>query len=55
MPEAQIFVAKLVEASYIASLIIAKQIKPYTIGETIVMPCALKMARIVLDKKIKKS
>ena len=47
----------LVEASYTASLIIAKQIKPYIISETLDKPCALKMARIVLgqenEKKLK--
>ena len=37
---------------------IAKECKPYTIGETLVKPCATEMARIVLgresEKKIKK-
>ena len=41
----------LVEASYAASLIIAKQIKRYTIGETLVKPCALEIARIVLGQE----
>ena len=41
----------LVEASYAASLIIAKQIKPYTIG---VKPCASEMARIVLGQENEK-
>ena len=36
----------LVEASYAPSLIIAKQNKPYTIGETLVKPCALEVARL---------
>ena len=40
----------LVEASYAASLIIAKQIKPYQyiIGETLINSWALEMARLVL-------
>ena len=44
----------LVEASYAASLIIAKQIKRYTIGGTLVKPCALEMARIVLGQESEK-
>ena len=44
----------LVEASYAAILIIAKQIKPYTIGETLVKPCALEMAKIALGQKSEK-
>ena len=44
----------LVEDSYVASVIIAKQIKPYTIGETLVKPCALEMARSVLGQKSEK-
>ena len=44
----------LVEASYAASLIIAKQIKPYTIAGTLVKPCALEMARMVLGQESKK-
>ena len=47
----------LVEASYVVSFMIAKECKPYTIGETLVKPCATKMARIVLghesEKKLK--
>ena len=44
----------LVEASYAASLIIAKQIKPFTIGETLVKPYALEMARLVLGQESEK-
>ena len=44
----------LVEASCKANLIIAKQIKLYTIGETLVKPCALEMARIILGQESEK-
>ena len=44
----------LVEASYAASLIIEKQIKPYTIGDTLIKPYALEMARIVLGQESEK-
>ena len=43
----------LVEASHAASLIIAKQVKLY-IGEILVKPCALEMARIVLGQESEK-
>ena len=47
----------LVEASYVVSFMIAKECKPYTIGETLIKPCATEMARIVLgpesEKKLK--
>ena len=41
----------IVEASYAVSFIIAMQYKPYTIGETLIKPCASKMARIVLGEE----
>ena len=41
----------IVEASYIVNFMIAKQCKPYTIGETLMKPCASKMARIVLGEE----
>ena len=44
----------LVEASNAASLIIAKQIKPYSIDETLAKPCALEMARLVLGQESEK-
>ena len=47
----------LVEALYVVSFMIAKECKPYTIGETLIKPCATEMARIVLgpesEKKLK--
>ena len=45
----------LVEASYAVSLIITKlKIKLYSIGVTLVKPCALEMDRIVLGQKSEK-
>ena len=41
----------IVEASYVVSFMIAKQYKPYTIGEILIKPCASKMARIVLGEE----
>ena len=43
--------SKVVEASYKISLFIAKQKKPHTIGETLVKPCMLEAARLLLDQK----
>ena len=37
-----------IEASYVVALEIAKQKKPHTIGETLVKPCLLKTAKLVL-------
>ena len=45
----------LVETSYASSQIIAKQFKSYIIGEILVKPCALKMARIVLGQENEKN
>jgi hypothetical protein len=42
--------SKIVEASYKISLLIAKQKKPHTIGETLVKPCMVEAARLVLDQ-----
>ena len=44
----------LVEASYEVALTIAKQKKPHTIAETLVKPCAIKMAERVLGKQSSK-
>ncbi|CAM5080638.1 unnamed protein product [Eretmochelys imbricata] len=46
--------AKVVEASYELSLLIAKAKKVHMIGETLVKPCLLKAADIVLGAKGKK-
>ncbi|CAM2114434.1 unnamed protein product [Caretta caretta] len=46
--------AKAVEASYELSLLIAKAKKAHIIGETLVKPCLLKAADIVLGAKSKK-
>ncbi|XP_059097468.1 protein FAM200C-like [Tigriopus californicus] len=40
----------LLEASYKVSYMIAREKKPHTIGETLVKPCALEMAKIVLGE-----
>ena len=40
----------ILKPSYVVSFMIAKQCKPYTIGETLIKPCASKMARIVLGE-----
>ena len=37
-----------IEASYVIALEIAKQKKPHSIGETLVKPCLLKTAKLVL-------
>ena len=37
-----------IKASYVVALEIAKQKKPHTIGETLVKPCLLKTAKLVL-------
>lgn len=42
---------KNTEASYVVSLEIARQLKPHTIGEKLIKPCAQKMAEIVLGKE----
>ena len=44
----------LVEGSYVVSFIIAKECKPYTIGETLIKPRATEMARIVLGPESEK-
>ncbi|XP_068240050.1 protein FAM200C-like [Palaemon carinicauda] len=41
---------KLVEASYELSLLIAKTEKPHSMGETLVKPCLLRAANIVLGE-----
>lgn len=46
--------SKIVEASYEISLLIAKNQKPHTIGETLVKPCLLKAAEVVLGPQEKK-
>ena len=46
---------KLVETSYVASVIIAKHIKPYTIGLTLVKTRALEMDRNVLGQESEKT
>ncbi|KAF6027867.1 hypothetical protein EB796_013825 [Bugula neritina] len=40
----------IVEASYVASFRIAQSKKPHTIGETLIKPCMLDCASIVLGK-----
>ena len=45
---------KIVEASYVVALEIAKQKKPHTIEITLIMPCVPKMADIMLGKDAKK-
>uniref|UniRef100_UPI00358F1C07 zinc finger BED domain-containing protein 5-like n=1 Tax=Myxine glutinosa TaxID=7769 RepID=UPI00358F1C07 len=45
---------RLTEASYAVSLLIAQQKKPHTVGETLIKPCALKMARILLGEEAEK-
>ena len=39
-----------VHASYAIALLVAKNKKPHTIGETLIKPCILECARIVLNK-----
>ena len=41
---------KIVEASYVVAFEIAQQKKPHSIGETLIKPCVLKMADIMLGK-----
>ena len=45
---------KLAEASFVVGQIIARQKKPHNIGETVIKPSALAIARIVLGKKYEK-
>lgn len=42
--------SKIVAASYKISLLIAKQKKPHTVAETLVKPCMIEAARLVLDQ-----
>ena len=44
----------LVEASYVVSFMIAKECEPYTIGETLIKPCATEMLELYLVPKVKK-
>ncbi|XP_068240056.1 protein FAM200C-like [Palaemon carinicauda] len=44
----------LLEASYKVSYMIAREKKPHKIGETLVKPCALEMAKIVLGEEAAK-
>ncbi|KAL4125874.1 hypothetical protein QTP88_010111 [Uroleucon formosanum] len=48
------FNKNIVKASYLASLIIAKDGKPQTIGETLVLPAAKEIVRCVLGDKAAK-
>ncbi|KAL4126754.1 hypothetical protein QTP88_010963 [Uroleucon formosanum] len=48
------FNENIVKASYLASLIIAKNGKPHTIGETLVLPAAKEIVRCVLGDKAAK-
>jgi len=48
------FNENIVKASYLASLVIAKDGKPYTIGETLVLPAAKEIVRCVLGDKAAK-
>ena len=41
---------KIVEASYIVVLEIIKQKKLHTVGDTLIKPCVLKMADLMLGK-----
>ena len=45
---------QLLEASYLVAFEIEKQKKPHTIGETLIKPCILKTAGIVLGKEAEK-
>ncbi|CAH0546966.1 unnamed protein product [Brassicogethes aeneus] len=44
---------KVVEASYEFALLIAKEKKPHTLGETLIKPCLLKAADVLLDSRSK--
>jgi hypothetical protein len=44
----------LLEASYKVAYLIAKNKKPYTIGENLIKPCALQMVEVVLGKQQRK-
>ena len=44
----------LVEASYVVCFMIAKECKLYTIGETLIKPCATEMLESYLVPKVKK-
>ena len=43
--------SNVTRASYEIALLIAKQKKPYTIGETLVKSCIIKAAELLLDQK----
>ena len=45
---------QLLEASYLMAFEIAKQKKPCIIGKTLIKPCILKTAGIVLGKEVEK-
>ena len=45
---------QLTKASFAVSLLIAEQKKPHTIGESLIKPCALTMARILLGEESEK-
>ena len=45
---------KILEALYVVALEIAKQQKPHTIGETLIKPCVVKIADIMLRKNAKR-
>ena len=45
---------QLLEASYLVAFEIVKQKKPHTIRETLIKPCILKTAGIVLGKEAEK-
>lgn len=44
----------LIKASYLASLRIAKDGKPHTIGETVLLPAAVDMVQAVLKSRLEK-
>ena len=43
----------IVKASYVLIFMIATKCKPYTIGDTLIKPCASEMARTVLGEESK--
>uniref|UniRef100_UPI00358ED38C zinc finger BED domain-containing protein 5-like n=1 Tax=Myxine glutinosa TaxID=7769 RepID=UPI00358ED38C len=45
---------RLTEASYAVNLLIVQQKKPHTVGETLIKPCTLKMARILFGEEAEK-